>query len=148
MSPQILTSLAVVGVAGAALALQAQVNAALGQTLGSTVAAATVNFGLGFVVLLVLTLLLGHGEALMGVKTAPTILLSGGALGAFYVSSVLWGIPMLGALSAFAILILGQMLTALALDATGLFGLATTPITWPRIAAALMVAGGVVLSRV
>jgi transporter family-2 protein len=44
-------------------------------------------------------------------------LLIGGALGAFYVWTVLWAIPTLGALTTITALILGQLSAALLIDA-------------------------------
>lgn len=142
-----LLALIIVAIAGCAVALQTPINAALGRSIGGGVAAAAVSFGVGFLVLLVISITLGQGAALARINTAPPILLIGGALGAFYVWSVLWAIPTLGALTTITALILGQLAAALMIDASGLLGLATQAITPTRIAAAALVAAGVVMSR-
>ncbi|WP_332872451.1 DMT family transporter [Pontibaca salina] len=70
-----------------------------------------------------------------------------GALGEFYVWVALWSIPILGALTTASILILGQMIAALAVDHLGLIGLPARDIILPRLAAAGLVAAGLALSR-
>ena len=72
---------------------------------------------------------------------------TGGFLGAFYVWAVIWGVPSLGVVTTVAALIFGQMMAALVLDATGLFGLPFHTISPARMAAAGLVAAGLVLSR-
>ena len=57
-------ALIVVAIAGAAVALQTPINAALGRTIGSGVAAAAVSFGVGFAILLAVLLLRGELGAL------------------------------------------------------------------------------------
>ncbi len=140
-------SLIVVALAGTALATQTPINAALGRSIGSGIAAAAVSFAIGFLVLLAVSIVAGEAASLTRILSAPPILLIGGALGAFYVWSVLWAIPVLGALTTITALILGQMCAALVIDATGLFGLAVAAVTPTRLAAAALVAAGVVLSR-
>jgi transporter family-2 protein len=134
-------------VAGCAIALQTPINAALGRTIGSGLAAATISFGVGFLVLLAVLTTSGEIATLPRLTHAPVILLLGGVLGAFYVFSVLWAIPTLGALTTITALMLGQLSAALLMDAAGLFGLAVQAITPTRIAAAALVGAGVILSR-
>lgn len=140
-------ALIVVAIAGAAVVLQTPINAALGRNIGSGVAAAAVSFGIGFAILLAVLLLRGELGALPRAASASPVLLLGGVLGAFYVWSVLWAIPTLGALTVISALILGQLSAALVIDATGLLGLTVQAITPTRIAAAALVAAGLVLSR-
>ncbi|KAJ04455.1 DMT family transporter [Sulfitobacter mediterraneus] len=142
-----LIALGLVALAGCAVALQTPINAALGRSLGSGVAAAAVSFGVGFLVLLAVLSLSGDIGSLGRITMAPPVLFIGGALGAFYVWTVLWAIPTLGALTTITALILGQLSAALLIDAAGLFGLAVQAITPIRLAAAALVGAGVVLSR-
>lgn len=141
-----LLPLLAVALGGIAIAVQAPLNAALARNLGAPLPAAAVSFGVGFVALVALSIATGTA-AYAKVTSVPLWQLAGGFLGAWYVWAVIWGIPTLGALTAIAALILGQMLGALALDAMGAFGLAVQPISWTRIAAAGLVAAGLVLSR-
>lgn len=142
-----LFALVIVVAAGIAVAVQSPMNAALGRTIGSGVAAAAISFGVGFVALVAVAFLLGQQASFARVTDAPPVLLLGGIIGAFFVWSMLWAVPTLGSLTAITALILGQMLAALMIDATGLFGLTIQAITPTRIAAAGLVAAGVVLSR-
>ncbi len=131
---------------GIAIAVQAPLNAAVAKILGAPLPAAAVSFGVGFAVLLALSL--ASGTASYGrLSSVPPLLWTGGLLGAFYVTAVIWGVPALGALSTVAALILGQMAGALVLDSIGAFGLAVQQITPKRLAAAGLVAAGLVLSR-
>lgn len=132
---------------GVALSVQTPINSALGQASGSGVFAAGVSFFLGFCILAAIALAGGglpSGEVL---RAIPGWMWLGGAFGAFYVWVVLTNVTQSGALSLIAALIAGQLAAALAIDAAGLFGLGVHAVSWQRIAAVLMVGGGVVLSR-
>lgn len=141
-------ALTIVVIAGAALATQAPINAALSRSLGSPVGAAAVSFGVGLVVLVGLTLLINGPGTFARLGITPGWQLLGGLLGAFYVSAVLWGVSTLGVLSTMAALILGQMAAALVLDGNGILGLPVQALTPQRIAAAGLVAAGLILSRI
>jgi bacterial/archaeal transporter family-2 protein len=130
--------------AGVALSTQAPLNASLARVLGQPVAAAAVSFGVGFAVLVALSLFLGP---LAKLPMATWWQVTGGFLGAFYVWAVIWGVPSLGVVTTVAALILGQMVAALVLDATGMFGLPINEIRPTRLMAAGLVAAGLVLSR-
>ncbi|MFY9238937.1 MAG: DMT family transporter, partial [Roseovarius sp.] len=74
-------------------------------------------------------------------------LLIGGLMGAVFVFSSLWAVPVLGVLTTAMVVILGQMIAALVMDQMGAFGLTQTDITPQRVLAAALVLAGVVLSR-
>ena len=137
----------VVFIAGIGFGVQAPLNAALGRGIGGGVAAATVSFGVGFVALLALTYLSGQGPALVRATTMPPVYWLGGLLGAVVVWAMLWSVPIMGLLTAFAALLLGQLSAALVLDAMGAFAAPVHAITPTRILAVAMVAGGLILSR-
>jgi bacterial/archaeal transporter family-2 protein len=139
--------LVLVVLGGIALAVQAPLNAALARSLASPVAAAAVSFGGGFIILLALTLLTAGTAPLLGLPKAPLWQWFGGALGAFYVWAVITAVPGLGVVTAIAALILGQMVTALIIDATGAFGMSVREIGWQRLLAVALVTVGLVLSR-
>lgn len=132
---------------GAAIALQAPINGALSRELGSPVPAAAVSFGVGFLVLLAVALVQGQGASFLKLGQVPTWTLLGGLLGAWYVFTSVWGVSSLGVVTLVAALILGQMAAALVIDATGALGMAVREITPTRIAAAGLVAAGLLLSR-
>ncbi len=142
-----LVPLLLVLVGGAAFATQAPINAALARVLGHGLAAATVSFGVGFAALGLLTLATGAGGALGGLSRAAPWMLVGGGLGAFTVFATLTGVPALGVVTTVAALVLGQLLAAASLDLTGAFGLPVHALTPQRVLAVILVAAGLVLSR-
>ena len=144
---QSLFPLFVIILAGSMAALQAPMNAALGQGLGSGTAAAAVSFGVGFLALMAVLTMTGDAAHLGKTLTVNRWLLIGGCLGAFYVWAILWTIPILGVVTAISAMIFGQLIVALFLDAYGPFGLPVTEISAQRILAVVLVAGGLILSK-
>jgi bacterial/archaeal transporter family-2 protein len=140
-------ALAAVALGGMAIAVQAPINAALGRGLGAPVPAAAVSFAVGFLVLLAVSLLQGQGAAYLRLSSVPLWTLAGGMLGAWYVVAAVWGVASLGVVTLVAAMVFGQMAAALVIDATGILGMTVREITPTRIAAAGMVLGGLVLSR-
>jgi transporter family-2 protein len=138
---------AAVVLGGTAVALQAPVNAALARELGGPVPAAAVSFGVGFAVLLVIALLQGQGGAFLKLPQVPAWTLIGGCLGAWYVLTSVWGVSQLGVVTLVAALILGQMTAAMVIDATGALGVTAREVTPTRIASAVLVMAGLLLSR-
>lgn len=147
LAPSILIPVLVVLAVGVGFGVQAPLNAALGRAIGSGLAAAAVSFGVGFAALLALTLATGQGALLGRAAGASPWLLTGGLLGAGVVWAMLWSVPAIGILTAFAALLLGQLTAALALDAFGAFGLPVHPVTPTRVLALVLVAAGLLLSR-
>lgn len=133
--------------AGACISLQAPINAALGRAVQSPLVAAAISFGVGFVLLTAAALAVGEGRGFATAVRQEWHLWLGGLLGAFYVWTIVWTLPRMGVLTAICALALGQMAAALILDRLGAFGLPVREISLPRILAALMVGGGIVLSR-
>lgn len=145
---QYLFPLLVIILAGSLAGLQAPMNAALGQGLGSGTAAATISFGVGFLALLLFVTLTGDAGHLTNLEGVNRWLLIGGVLGAFYVWAILWAIPTLGVVTAISGMILGQLVVALLLDAFGFFGVPVVEISIQRIGAIVLVAGGLILSKI
>jgi len=134
-------------IGGVFLASQAPINAALARSLGDPILAACISFGIGFVVLAAISAFRGGWPSLGAAASAPWWSWLGGLLGAFYVAIVIWGVPQLGAVSTVAALVFGQVVAALLLDAIGAFGLPVQEISWQRVVAAMLILGGLVLSR-
>lgn len=133
---------------GAAIAVQAPVNARLASHVGDSFATAAISFGVGFVILAAIAAARGAVPSPAALTGVPWWAWAGGALGTIYVASALWAVHVLGAVTMVAALILGQLVAALALDATGALGLAVREISLTRVAAVALVAAGLVLSRV
>lgn len=108
------------------------------------VAATLLNFAVGAVALLALTLsgIFGTPDP-QGLAQTPWWGWLGGLLGAVYVTALIIASPVIGASLTSAAVIAGQLAVALALDAWGLFGLATHPITPLRLVGLVVLAAGV-----
>ncbi|MEV0078760.1 DMT family transporter [Nocardia neocaledoniensis] len=138
---------------GAGVAVQGRINGALGAELGDGVAAATISFGTGLLVLLVAFALSPSLRAgLGGVRTAvsdgsvrPWHLL-GGVCGAFFVASQGLTIAAIGVTAFTVAVVAGQLLSSLVVDRLGLAPNGRTPVTPWRLVAAVLGIAGVVLS--
>jgi transporter family-2 protein len=136
-------------VAGACLATQVGVNGALSRAVGSPVLAAAVSFAIGTVALVAYALV-GRVRlaAVADAAGQPWWVWTGGALGAFYVTTMISAAPRLGAAVTIGLVITGQMVASLALDHVGALGFPLHAVTVPRLLGAAMIVGGVVLVRV
>jgi transporter family-2 protein len=148
MSGTVWIALLAIMAGGAAIAVQAPINARLAAHVGDSFATAAISFGVGFVILAAIAIARGAVPPFAALSGVPWWAWIGGAMGTIYVASALWAVHVLGVVTMVAALILGQLLAALALDATGAFGLAVRDITLTRIGAVGLVAAGLVLSRV
>jgi transporter family-2 protein len=122
--------------AGALVALQPSVNARLAQKVG-LIESSTISFVVGAMFLLFLALTVGQGSfrALLQVSWWE---LTGGLMGAFYVSIVILFVPRLGTGPAMAVTIAGQLLAALLLDQFQFFGFRGIPLDFTRISGAVL----------
>jgi bacterial/archaeal transporter family-2 protein len=135
--------------AGAALPLQAGLNAQMGKSLGHPMLAALVSFSVGAVSLLLITLLMKvplQGFAGGYRSVSPWYWLSG-TLGAFFVTTALVLSPRIGTAVTFSLTIAGQLLLSVLLDHFGLLGMHAHPVNGWRIAGVLLLITGVVLIR-
>jgi bacterial/archaeal transporter family-2 protein len=130
---------------GGLIALQAPINSTLGKRIG-TLPAASVSFAIGTVVLVVLALVFGGGFGKIGeARHLSWVYLTGGVLGAAYVTSVLVTVRTLGAGGVVAATIAGQLTAAVIVDQLGILGVEKQVITAPRIAGVLLLAAGTFL---
>ena len=102
MNWNVLAALAVVSVGGVAVAVQAPVNSALSRAIGNNLFAATISFGVGFVLLLALSTARGAVPTLGDLRAAPWWAWLGGVLGALYVWSAIYSVPKLGVVTMIA----------------------------------------------
>ena len=132
-------------VAGGLIALQAPINSMLGKSVG-TFAAASVSFMVGTVALVLITVLIGGGFGDVGeARHLSWYYLSGGALGAVYVTTALVAVRSLGAGGVVAATIAGQLSLSLLIDQLGILGVAERAITWERVLGVLLLALGTLL---
>ena len=148
MSAQYLTALALVTIGGVCIATQAVINGRLSAHVGDPVTAAAISFIVAAVLLSTIVVARGAVPSGAVLASVPWWAWIGGALGAFYVWSAVASVGTLGVLTLMATLVFGQLIAALVLDAVGAFGLQVRDISWTRIAAVAMVAGGLLLSRI
>ncbi len=147
MTATYLFALLAIAIGGAAIATQAPINARLAAGIGDPVAAAAISFGVGFIVLALVTVLRSGVPDMSQAGALPWWVWIGGALGAIYVWAAVWSVGTLGVLTMVAALIFGQLAAALVLDAIGAFGVPVKEISLTRIAAVVLVAAGLILSR-
>jgi len=132
-------------VAGSLVALQAPINSTLGKTVG-TFAAASVSFAIGLALLIAITLVAGGGFGQVGeVADLRWYYLTGGILGAAYVTTVLLTVRELGAGGVTAATIAGQLTMSVIVDRAGLLGLPERGLTTQRIVGIALLAAGTFL---
>ena len=131
-------------IAGGLVAMQAPINSKLGKAAG-TFAAASISFLIGTAILVAITALSGWKVNLASAGKLPWYYLTGGLLGAAYVTTVLVSVRTLGAGGVTAATIAGQLSTAVVLDRLGAFGLPEKSITAGRVVGVVLLAAGVFL---
>ena len=130
---------------GGLIALQAPINSNLGKRIG-TLPAASVSFAIGTVLLILLALVFGGGFGKIGeARHLSWVYLTGGLLGAAYVTTVLVTVRSLGAGGVVAATIAGQLTAAVVVDQLGILGVEKQVVTAPRIAGVLLLAAGTFL---
>ncbi|NJC21870.1 transporter family-2 protein [Arthrobacter pigmenti] len=114
-------------VAGVAIPLQGRINGALGQRLDDGLAAALVSFGTGLVLMIAISLLLPRGRAglrelvpAVRERRFPRIYLAAGTIGALFVFSQSLTIGLLGVALFTVAAVMGQTISGLAVDRSGI----------------------------
>ena len=130
--------------AGGLVAMQAPINSMLGRAAG-TFAAASISFTIGTIALVGITLLSNSKVDLGAVGDLRWYYLTGGLLGAAYVTTVLVSVRELGAGGVTAATITGQLSFSVILDRLGAFGLDEKPLSVGRILGVALLAAGVFL---
>jgi transporter family-2 protein len=131
-------------VAGGLVALQAPINSTLGKSVG-TFAAASVSFAIGLAVLVAITLVAGGFGSVSNAADLRWYYLTGGLLGAAYVTTVLLSVRELGAGGVTAATIAGQLTMSVFIDRAGVLGLEERGLTAQRILGIALLAAGTVL---
>lgn len=130
---------------GAALPLQALINARLGVVTAGPIFSALLSFLVGIVALGVLVLVQRPAwPAVDQYLKLPLWIWTGGLLGAAYVVAAILGVPRIGAAGFVALAVLGQMIGSLVLDHYGILHPAQ-PVNAVRIAGVLLVIVGMLL---
>jgi transporter family-2 protein len=130
---------------GGLIALQAPINSMLGKSVGSF-QAAFISFAIGTVLLALIAAFAKGGFGTMGeARHLSWYYLSGGVLGAAYVTTVLVTVRELGAGPVVAATIAGQLTMSVVIDQLGLLGLPKDPITAGKVVGVVLLAAGVFL---
>jgi transporter family-2 protein len=136
-------------VAGAALPVQAGINAELADWLGSPVRAAFVSFATGALLLAVAAAFVFRPLPSWGrIGHAPWWVWLGGVLGSFYVLASIVSAPKLGAATLVGVIVAGQALASIVVDNFGWVGFETKHISVGRVAGLLLVGLGVFFVRI
>lgn len=141
-------SLILAAISGALMALQGSLNASLGKIIGLLETTFVVHI-VGTVILAALLFVFQMGKGdLTVIGNAPWYSYFGGVVGVFIIYLVAASIPGVGVGNATTAIIVGQVLTAVAIDCTGLFGLSKMEFHWQQLAGlALLAAGAKLLLR-
>lgn len=144
----VIAGIFIVFLAGAMLPLQAGINSHLARFSGSTLWASAISFMIGCLLLIAVNLALRTGiPSMPQLREAPLWAWAGGLLGAFFVTAMAIFAPKLGASTLIALVIAGQLLTAIALDHFGLAGYEASETSLTRIAGIGLVGLGAYLTH-
>jgi len=132
--------------AGVGIPILAALNAALGVRIASPVAAGAILFTVALSAT-VLILLLTNPAPIMQAVHAPKHLFLAGLLVAFYVLSITYVAPHFGVGNAVFFVLLGQLVSAAAIDHFGLFGAQISPLSLTRAAGIGLMAAGVFVTQ-
>jgi transporter family-2 protein len=138
-----LNLLAIMFCAGITIALQPSINSRLAQKVG-VLESACISFAVGTIALLTVVLLTGKGN-LRGLADATWWELTGGILGAIFVSATIFVVPRIGTAAAMAATIAAQLITGAMLDHYGAFGVKEVHFDLKRAAGCALLAAGVIL---
>lgn len=133
-------------IGGIAIAVQPSINGRLAQKVGA-LESSLISFAVGTLFLAVVVLFAGKGS-MRGVANSSAWELTGGCLGAFFVTMTIVAIPRIGTTAAMATAICAQLTTGVILDHFGLFGFRTFPLDGKRaIGVALLMAGAALIIK-
>lgn len=133
-------------VAGGFIALQSPINSGLGKVVGA-LQGAFVSFLIGTLVLFAAAAVARGGLARIGHAgdVSSWIYLTGGVLGAGYVTCALLSVRTLGTGGVIATTIAGELAVAVLIDQFGWFGVDKQPIDAARVLGIVLLAAGVLL---
>ena len=132
-------------IGGGLVALQAPINSMLGRSVG-TFQAAFVSFSIGTLVLALIATLAQGGLGQVGeARHLSWYYLTGGLLGAAYVTTILVTVRTLGAGGAVAATIAGQLTISVLVDHYGWLGVNRDPVDALKLAGVALLAVGTYL---
>jgi transporter family-2 protein len=129
--------------AGTLLAVQASSNLQLTRAVGTPFGASTVQLSVAAVLLAVLAVATGTIGSVGHAWDVPAWQLLGGLASPLYITSGILLFPRLGALTAVALFVTGQMLASLGLDLSGLLGVPQRSLTIGMVSGVVSVLAGI-----
>jgi transporter family-2 protein len=133
--------------AGIGIPILAALNAALGARMAAPAAASVILFSVALCAALVVLFATAGPQALTRAVGAPRHLFLAGLLVAFYVLSITFVAPHFGVGNAIFFVLLGQLISAAAIDHFGLLGARPNPLTMARMGGIALMAAGVFLTQ-
>ena len=133
-------------IAGIGIPVLAAMNAGLGRFIGSPAIAASVLFLVALSAALITSALTGL-TPVTRLASAPKYMFLAGLLIAFYLISITYIAPKIGVGNAVFFVLLGQLISAAAIDHFGLFGAVPTALTTTRAAGIAIMAVGVFVTQ-
>jgi transporter family-2 protein len=135
-------AVALTATTGGLVALQAPINSVLGHRIG-TWQAAFVSFAIASCVLLAVAALAKGGLGQIGqARGVRWVYLTGGILGAIYVTSIIITVRPLGVGGLVAATLAGQLVVGIVVDHFGLLGAERQPVTLAKVGGIVLLAAG------
>jgi transporter family-2 protein len=132
--------------AGLTITTQAGVNSQLRFAVNNPWVAAFISFLVGTIFLgLFIIATKQTTPSLAQLRGIELYKFSGGLLGAFFVTVIIFSVPRIGSANVFALVIAGQLLFALVYDHFGLFGFPQSDINWVKLAGVVLLIVGAYL---
>lgn len=126
---------------GVTVAMQPSINGRLAERVG-VIESSCISFAVGTLVLVAIILFGGRTGNLRGIADVRWWELTGGVLGAFFVTMTIVVVPRIGTASAMAATISAQLITGLILDQFGLFGFRTVSMDGKRLLGVVLLLAG------
>lgn len=131
---------------GMTIPIQTSINSRLGLQVKSPYIASAISFLVGTMVLLIVSFL-AEPHFISDIALLSSIpwwiLIGGGCLGVFYLTSNILLLPRLGSALTVVVTLLGQMIMALAIDHFGWFHVPVHELNGPRLIGIALMLGGV-----
>ena len=119
----------------------------MAKAITSPVYASMISFVTGVFTIVIYILLTKQHVSWAGIKTAPAYVWIAGALGAFYVTTIMLAFPRIGPALTFGLVVGGQMLMAVILDHFNLLVTQQHSINLYRVLGILLIVAGVIIIR-
>ncbi len=131
---------------GLMVPLQAIINSRLGKAVGGPTQSALISFAGGFLIFVLIGAFnYKNLPSLSTLSNTPPYLFTGGVIGSIFVLSAIMIVPKLGSTGMVALLVAGQLISSLAFDHFGLFGLSIKQINIYRILGVVLLFSGTAL---